>query len=321
MTQINKFWMTFLLVGIFILTCCNNIFAAEQGVHTSNSDSIFKAYLKEHNIETNLNNEVKILKSGHEKFIDLFAEIEKAKHHIHLEYFNFRNDSIANCLFDLLAKKAAEGVEVRALFDAFGNCSNNQPLKKKHLKEIRKKGIEIQAFDPFKFPWINHAFHRDHRKIAIIGGNYDDSDTSRLRYDGCLAAMQRNGIAFDEAAGYVGSRYSYQDGYEATKTLLNRTEPFTALFAMADVLAIGAIRALRDQGLRVPEDVSVMGFDGLPLTNFLVPQLSTVHQSVRRMAARSVQILLDSIQEQTAARHESVPYAIMQRESTRFLEK
>ena len=170
MTQINKFWMKYLLIGIFILISCNNIFAAEQGVHTSNSDSIFKAYLKEHYIETTLNNEVKILKSGHEKFIDLFTEIEKAKHHIHLEYFNFRNDSIANCLFDLLAKKAAEGIEVRALFDAFGNCSNNQPLKKKHLKEIRKKGIEIQAFDPFKFPWINHAFHRDHRKIAIIDG-------------------------------------------------------------------------------------------------------------------------------------------------------
>ena len=168
---------------------------------------------------------------------------------------------------------------------------------------------------------MEHLIQMGHRKIAIIGGNYDDSDTSRLRYDGCLAAMQRNGIAFDEAAGYVGSRYSYQDGYEATKTLLDRAEPFTALFALADVLAIGAIRALRDQGLRVPEDVSVMGFDGLPLTNFLVPQLSTVHQSVRRMAARSVQILLDSIQEQAAARHESVPYAIMQRESTRFLEK
>ena len=87
------------------------------------------------------------------------------------------------------------------------------------------------------------------------------------------------------------------------------------------MLAIGAIRALRDHGLKVPEDVSVMGFDGLPLTNFLVPQLSTVHQSVRPMAARSVQILLDGIQHQAAARHERVPYAIMQRESTRMLEK
>ena len=86
------------------------------------------------------------------------------------EYFNFRNDSIANALFDLLAKKAEEGVEIRALFDSFGNSSNNKPLKKKHLKAIRAKGIEIEEFDPIRFPWINHAFRRDHRKIIVIDG-------------------------------------------------------------------------------------------------------------------------------------------------------
>ena len=73
-------------------------------------------------------------------------------------------------MFDLLAEKVKEGVEVRALFDAFGNSSNNQPLKKKHLKAIREKGIQIEKFDPIKFPWINHAFHRDHRKIVVIDG-------------------------------------------------------------------------------------------------------------------------------------------------------
>ena len=113
---------------------------------------------------------MKLLKSGEEKFIDLFQKIEQAKHHVHLEYFNFRNDSIANALFELLGKKAKEGVEIRAIFDAFGNFSNNKPLKKKHLKEIREKGIEIVKFDPLRFPWINHVFHRDHRKIVVIDG-------------------------------------------------------------------------------------------------------------------------------------------------------
>ena len=111
-----------------------------------------------------------LLKSGREKFIDLFSAIRDAKHHIHLEYFNFRNDSIANALFDLLAEKVKEGVEVRAMFDAFGNWSNNKPLKKRHLKKIREQGIEIVKFDPFTFPYINHAAHRDHRKIAVIDG-------------------------------------------------------------------------------------------------------------------------------------------------------
>ena len=116
------------------------------------------------------NNEVKLLMSGHDKFIDLFDAIRHARHHIHLEYFNFRNDSIAGTLFDLLAQKAAEGVEVRAMFDAFGNWSNNLPLKKRHLRDIRDRGIEIVKFDPITFPYINHALHRDHRKIVVIDG-------------------------------------------------------------------------------------------------------------------------------------------------------
>ena len=165
------------LVILILFTCTSNNIIASTSVYTNNhnqkqpSDSILIAYLqKEYNINPTVNNQIKLLKSGEEKFIDLFEEIRKAKHHIHLEYFNFRNDSIANTLFDLLAEKVKEGVEVRALFDAFGNSSNNQPLKKKHLKAIREKGIQIEKFDPFKFPWINHAFHRDHRKIVVIDG-------------------------------------------------------------------------------------------------------------------------------------------------------
>lgn len=135
------------------------------------SDSILVDYLwEEYGIPTTTHNRVKLLESGEEKFEDLFDAIRKAEHHIHLEYFNFRNDSIAGLAFKLLAQKAQEGIEVRALFDAFGNFSNNQPLKKKHLKAIRESGVEIVKFDPFRFPYINHAYHRDHRKIVIIDG-------------------------------------------------------------------------------------------------------------------------------------------------------
>ena len=131
-----------------------------------------EAYLRAKEIPITKNNKVDLLLSGEEKFEDLFSLIRNARHHIHLEYFNFRNDSIANALFDLLAVKAAEGVEVRAMFDAFGNSSNNQPLKKHHLERIRKQGIEIVKFDPVTFPWINHVFSRDHRKIVIIDGKW-----------------------------------------------------------------------------------------------------------------------------------------------------
>lgn len=96
----------------------------------STSDSIVMNRLKQMGAPLTYNNKVELLMNGHDKFTDLFEAIRGARHHIHLEYFNFRNDSIANALFDLLAQKAAEGVEVRALFDAFGNWSNSSPLKK-----------------------------------------------------------------------------------------------------------------------------------------------------------------------------------------------
>lgn len=115
-------------------------------------------------------NAVTLLMNGQEKFDDLFQAIRQAKKSIHLEYFNFRNDSIASLLFDLLGEKAKEGVKVRALYDGFGNASNNQPLKKQHLEAIRKRGIEIFEFNPVKFPWVDDIFNRDHRKIVVIDG-------------------------------------------------------------------------------------------------------------------------------------------------------
>lgn len=137
---------------------------------TQPSDSIVKHFLQQQGVTVTCNNYVNVLESGREKFTDMFSEIRQAKKFVHLEYFNFRNDSIAAALFDLLAQKVKEGVEVRALFDDFGNWSNNQPLRNSHLKKIRNRGIEIKKFDPIKFPYINHVFHRDHRKIVVVDG-------------------------------------------------------------------------------------------------------------------------------------------------------
>lgn len=144
------------------------LMAATSAAQTS--DSLIVNQLREEGITFSDNNSVALLKSGQEKFDDMFTAIRQARNSIHLEYFNFRNDSIASLLFGLLAERAANGVEVRALFDGFGNDSNNRPLKRSHLDSIRSRGIEIYEFDPLRFPWINHVFHRDHRKIVVIDG-------------------------------------------------------------------------------------------------------------------------------------------------------
>lgn len=154
--------MKICIFSVLLFFMCN--------VCAQTSDSLIVENLRNEGITFSHNNSVTLLMSGQEKFDDMFQAIRQARSSVHLEYFNFRNDSIASLLFRLLAQKAKEGVEVRALFDGFGNDSNNRPLKRKHLKQMRSVGIEIYEFDPVNFPWVNHVFHRDHRKIVVIDG-------------------------------------------------------------------------------------------------------------------------------------------------------
>lgn len=151
--------LTIILFALMKLTVC-----------AQTADSLIVSDLRSKGIKFSHDHSVVIFDQGRKKYDDMFAAIRQARSSIHLEYFNFRNDSIANALFDLLAEKAQEGVEVRALYDAFGNMSNNRPLKKEHVAKIRERGIELYEFDPIGFPWINHVFHRDHRKIVVIDG-------------------------------------------------------------------------------------------------------------------------------------------------------
>ena len=164
---------------------------------------------------------------------------------------------------------------------------------------------------------IDALVRNGHRRIVVIGGDREVSDTTMLRYQGCVDAFQIHGIAFDGNLDYEDVRFSYQDGYRAACNLVERGRNFSALFAMSDVMAIGAIRALQDHGLRVPEDVSVIGFDGLQIGEFILPRLSTVCQNAAELAHRSIDILLENIEGTQSPRYETVPVNIELRESIR----
>ena len=162
----TKRWlMAALAVGTFAAADAQTADSTALG-----SDSLIVQKLRKKNVKFSHDNSVTLLMSGQEKFDDMFEAIRQARSSIHLEYFNFRNDSVARLLFTILEAKAEQGVEVRALFDGFGNTSNNRPLKKSHLAAIRSHGVQIYEFNPVKFPWIDDIFNRDHRKIVVIDG-------------------------------------------------------------------------------------------------------------------------------------------------------
>ena len=162
---------------------------------------------------------------------------------------------------------------------------------------------------------VEHLLKLGHRNIGILGGYMEKSHAAHPRYKGCEKAFAEQGMKLEPGRQYRSAFFSMEEGYHAMEQLFEQMPDLTAVFAMADVLAVGAIRAIRDRGLRVPEDVSVMGFDGIELGNYLSPRLTTVRQARERIADRSLEILLSDIAGERPAVHELLPFDIVEGES------
>ncbi|CAN5882315.1 HTH-type transcriptional repressor PurR [soil metagenome] len=145
---------------------------------------------------------------------------------------------------------------------------------------------------------VGHLFTLGHRQIAFIKGQSFSSDT-KVRWETITTAANKRGIKLDEAliTQLEGDIPSPEIGYIAAQKLLSQKKPFTALFAFNDVSAIGAIRALQESGLRVPEDVSVLGFDDIYTAAFHNPALTTIRQPLFEMGRLAAQTLLKRLAE------------------------
>ena len=166
---------------------------------------------------------------------------------------------------------------------------------------------------------VEHLISLGHKEIGILGGEMSISQIAFLRYKGCEKAFYEHGMTFEPERQYVSGYFTMNDGYHAMGVLLNKMPEVTAVFAVSDVMAIGAIRAIQDRGLRVPEDISVIGFDGIDIGKYTVPRLTTIRQHREEMAIRGVEILLNSLNEDVSAVHEKEPFYLIPGESVRKL--
>ena len=164
---------------------------------------------------------------------------------------------------------------------------------------------------------VDYLFSMGHEHIGILGGNTANSPTALRRYMGVQASFEEHGIVFDDARQYITSYFSISDGYHAMERLLERMPELTAVFAMSDVTAIGAIRAIHDRGMRVPEDISVIGFDGIDVGRYMVPRLVTIRQYREVIAVRSVEILLSCIEGSSKSIYEVESFHLVPGESVR----
>ncbi len=151
---------------------------------------------------------------------------------------------------------------------------------------------------------VNCLLASGHRHIAMISGPSGwKSVADRTR--GYQIALKAAGIPF-KAALIAEGDWTYDGGYRAAQELLARAKPFTSLFAQNDRMAIGAMRALREVGRRIPEDVSIVGYDDIPVAAYCDPPLTTVRQPMREVGVVATRLLIQTIEQPEMARREDV---------------
>lgn len=150
---------------------------------------------------------------------------------------------------------------------------------------------------------VELLIRQGHRRIAVLLDSVHDHSISELRYRGYCQALAENGLSLDPKLVAEAGTFDMAAAYEGTRRLLEQKEDFTALFVIADSMAIAAIKALRDSGRRIPEDCSMIAIDGIDISTYTVPTLTTLIQPQEAMGGEAVRILLDMVEQRAGNRH------------------
>lgn len=149
------------------------------------------------------------------------------------------------------------------------------------------------------YKMVDYLIGLGHKKIATITVDDTDESIGKLRKEGYIKALNDNGIKVDDSLIYPmfndKDTYTMENGYAVMKKMLEDKADFTAVYAISDTLAIGAAKALTEAGYRIPEDISVAGFDGIDVSFFYTPSITTIQQPFEAMALETVNALFNEI--------------------------
>jgi len=163
-------------------------------------------------------------------------------------------------------------------------------------REIAQGHVPCVLADNVKggFLATDHLIRHGHRRVGCLRTS-TKSAVSAEREAGYRQALESHGIEYSQDL-IAGDGNTLEDGYRAMKELIERPEVPTGLFTQSDLVALGAMRAIREKGLSVPEDIALAAFDDIPMAAYVEPSLTTVHQPVQRMCRNAVQTLLDILE-------------------------
>lgn len=279
------------------------------------------------NLKMTASNTIGLLFSGIDNpfFQGMISVFEKACDELGYSFFLYavrENDRVENVAVEVCKERRLKGLIILGGQITFPNrqleslgvpyvlCTVTVPQT---IRELPCSSVSIDD-EKESFRAVSYLCEQGHTRIAILAGRACESpeDLSRigdtsgmlgvgaLRLIGYRRALETHGIAFDPAlVSYMSDEipeYSMPNGYDTMKRLLAAGAEFTAVFAVSDTMAFGACRALNEAGLRIPEDISMVGYDGQYYTDYMTPALTTVVQPVSEMARRTVALLDDAIQ-------------------------
>lgn len=259
------------------------------------------------------------------------AEIKRKKYTMVLHHVNHKEDEVDVAL-ELVKEKRVRGI---IFLGGYFNHAEEK-LEKLHVpfllstvgcppENVSHKQYSFLTVDDEKesHRMVEHLIASGHRRIAILCAESEDKSIGYLRLSGYRKALAEHGIAKDERLirrmKQEIESYSYQNGYAMTKELLTECPDVTAIFAISDIMAMGACRAIEDMGKRVPKDISVAGFDGIEAGDYFIPRITTIRQPVEEIALETIKLLFEILAGRQKHQHRVFDGELLCKESTRPL--
>lgn len=186
----------------------------------------------------------------------------------------------------------------------FVNCSSNNAYGTLDADSYSSVSIDDTQT---AYEAVKELYKEGYRRIAVLLARPDDGSISQIRYEGYVKALTEAGMAPDEDLIISVDSYNIADAYQGTMKWLEKGIVFDAIFAIADNLAMGAMRALREKGIVVPGQCSIVAIDGIEVSEYMAPALSTYCQPMEKLGRTSVELLIDLIEKKGKHRQIILP--------------
>ena len=284
------------------------------------------------NLKRSTSNNIGVLVKGiHNPFFSkmiksIEEEIDKEGYSMILHY-NENNSNDIEAAVELIKEKRLKGLI--CLGGDFEDLDNQEILNLKtpivlastYVIEKANKALFSSVIienEKSAFKAVDYIARLGHKKIGIITTGEEDRTIGKLRFEGYKRALKENKLKYNEKFVEIGE-YTFESGFDAMNKLLKKQLEITAVFVTTDIMAIGASKAILSNGLRIPEDISVVGFDGMDYSLYFHPSITTIVQPVEEMGKKSIDVLFDLLKDKKDHQHIVLETELQERESCKKL--